>query len=118
MTYKAQRRPPKDPGHSPDGKMRTGEPVRGPAAGAAAGFLRRPPPGPAGPRRYSPRSLIIVPYPSAAPTWTHATYQKERCGRASPCEGPPPQPPRDFCAAPQPPPPPAPRDRTVNHPGA
>ena len=51
--------------------MRTGEPVRGGAAAAAAGFLRsppcRPPPGPAGPYRQSPRRLISVPYPLRRP---------------------------------------------------
>ena len=51
--------------------MRPGEPVRGAAAAAAAGFLRRPPcrppPGPAGPYRQSPRRLISGPHPLRRP---------------------------------------------------
>ena len=43
---------PNDPKHSSERKMRTGGPVRGPAAADAAGFLHSPPPpGPAGPHR-------------------------------------------------------------------
>ena len=73
--------------------MRTGEPVRGPAAAAATGFLRHPraappgAPGTAGPRRESRRSLISGPHPLRRPHRNPATHQKERCERASPCEG-------------------------------
>ena len=44
------RHPQRDPYNSPERKMRTGEHVRGPAAGAAAGFLCRPPAAPPRPR--------------------------------------------------------------------
>ena len=72
--------------------MRTGEPVRGAAAAAAAGFLRcppaAPPPGPAGPYRQSPRSLISGPYPLRRPHQDplHSPEGKMRTGE--PVRGP------------------------------
>ena len=69
--------------------MRTGEPVRGPAAGATADFLPpQPPPGPAGPRRQSRKSLIRGPHPSKRPPRDplHSPERKMRAGE--PVRGP------------------------------